>query len=282
MRTLGFHLVMCVSTISLFRHLTEIFFSGNDDISKTVSLKIEGLHWLWLWNCSLDWWLHGWGWFRNSRGAQNFELKKLVKSKPSWYRPCKSSLLQKPSPPSASWSNPTKTKSLSVGVFQQRSRKFCSNSIKASSGRCVDLFEVSVCNVRSGVCYRNVVEDGEGVASTTFEGKATSRAIILLFVCFRSGPAKYDKTKFDRLFVVSTINFLGPGRTSRAINWSTKYAPFNLQVFSSLFEVSVYSQNHTRDFGSTSSIFYFGLPPSTTSTTLPPSTTSEGCCKTQS
>ena len=75
-----------------------------------------------------------------------------------------------------------------------------------------------MCNVRSGVCYRNVVEDDEGAASTTFEGKATSRAIILLFVWFCSGPGKDDKTKFYCLLVVSTINFLGPGRTSRAIN----------------------------------------------------------------
>ena len=37
--------------------------------------------------------------------------------------------------------------------------------------------------------------------------------VILLFVCFCSGPATYDKHICDCLFVVSTINLLGPGRT---------------------------------------------------------------------
>ena len=34
-----------------------------------------------------------------------------------------------------------------------------------------------------------------------------------LFVCLFSGPATDDKHCFDCLFVVSTINLLGPGRT---------------------------------------------------------------------
>ena len=44
--------------------------------------------------------------------------------------------------------------------------------------------------------------------------------IMLLFVCFCSGPATYDKHICDCLFVVSTINLLGPGRTPHSTHFN--------------------------------------------------------------
>ena len=49
-------------------------------------------------------------------------------------------------------------------------------------------------------------------AAVSFQGKA-SFSYCCLFVCLFSGPATDDKHCFDCLFVVSTINLLGPGRT---------------------------------------------------------------------
>ena len=43
--------------------------------------------------------------------------------------------------------------------------------------------------------------------------------VILLFVCFCSGPATDDKYFCDCLFVVSVINLLGPGRTADIVFW---------------------------------------------------------------
>ena len=51
------------------------------------------------------------------------------------------------------------------------------------------------------------------------------KRIILLFVCLLSGPATDDKHFFDCFsLVVSTINFLGPGRTKKILWYQGSFA----------------------------------------------------------